>query len=467
MPRPRLLADVTPLRESAEFRRLYFGQLISFIGTQLTMVAVPYQVYVLTDSSFVVGLVSLAQVGPLLVGSLFGGAIADVRDRRRILLVTAVGSVALSAALAVNASLETPQLWPLFVLSAAAAGLSGIHGPARSASIPNLVRKDLLPAAYALWQTLMQVGSVVGPAVAGLLIADVGLASLFWIDAATYGAAFVAVLGMRPMPPLVEGGRVSLASIAEGLRYVRSNRVILGSFVIDLNAMIFGMPRALFPALGLGQYGGDAGTVGLLYAAPAAGALVGSVTTGWVGGVRRQGRAVLLAVAVWGLAITGFGLSGSLLLGLILLAVAGAADVVSAVFRNTIMQVAVPDSLRGRLSATHIAVVTGGPRLGDLEAGAVAAVAGPRFSVVSGGLACVAGVLLTKWRLPEFANQHADTALTQPDTGRAEGAALDGCAPAARPAPSSGGEGTSPLGERSEPLPWPERSERGEAERRE
>lgn len=404
----KVLADITPLRESGEFRRLYFGQLVSFIGTQLTMVAVPYQVFLITRSSFVVGLVSLVQVGPLLVGSLFGGALADVRDRRRILLITAIGSVLISAGLALNASLDRPRLWPLFVLSGAAAGLSGVHGPARSAAIPNLVGKDLLPAAYALWQTLMQVGSVLGPAIAGVLIARAGLASLFWIDAVTYGAAFVAVLGMRPLRPDGHGGKVSLASIAEGLRYVRSNRAILGTFVIDLNAMIFGMPRALFPALGLGQYAGDAGTVGLLYAAPAAGALVGSLTTGWVGGVRCQGRAVLVAVAVWGAAIAGFGLSRSLAVGLVLLAVAGAADVVSAVFRNTIMQVAVPDSLRGRLSATHIAVVTGGPRLGDLEAGAVAAVAGPRFSVVSGGLACIAGVLVVGALLPEFARQRAD-----------------------------------------------------------
>jgi MFS family permease len=288
------------------------------------------------------------------------------------------------------------------VTTALAAGVSGMDRPARSAALPNLVSRDSLPAAYALWQILLQVGAVAGPALAGILVVKFGLSTVYWIDAATYSVGFFAVVRMRPLPPIGGGTRAGLSSIFEGFRFLRPRKELIGVFVIDLDAMIFGLPRALFPALAASVFGGGAGTVGLLFAAPGAGALVGAVTTGWVSRVRRQGMAVLVAVALWGLAITFFGLTASLPLALVLLAIAGAADVISAVFRNTILHLIVPDSLRGRLSALQIAVVTGGPRLGDTEAGAVAAVTSPRFSVVSGGLACVAGVVLVAWLLPEF-----------------------------------------------------------------
>ena len=400
----RFFVDTTPLRESRQYRLLYIGQLVSFLGRQLTVVAVPFQVFEMTDSSLAVGLVSLVQLGPLIVCSLVGGSIADAVDRRKLLLLMQACLAVTSVGLAINAAgwLGGPAVWPLFVFTAAAAGLSGVDSPTRSAAIPSLVRREQLPAALALNQTLIQVGQVLGPALAGLVIARVSLAAAYWLDAVTFVGAGVALLLMAPMVPEGGGTRAGLASIGEGVRYLKGRRALQGTFLIDINAMVFGMPRALFPAMAERVFGGGAGVVGLLYAAPGAGALVGALTTGWVSGVRRQGRAVLVAVAAWGAAIALFGLVSWLPLALFFLAVAGASDVISAVFRNTILQLSVPDRLRGRLSAIHIAVVTGGPRLGDAEAGAVAALAGTRVSVVSGGLVCMAGVAVLARLLPEL-----------------------------------------------------------------
>ena len=397
-----MLVDIAPLRHR-QFRLLFGGQLVSFVGSQLTMVAVPVQVFELTGSSLAVGLVSLAQVVPLVLGSLVGGAVADRFDRRRLLLLMQVALAATGAGLALNARLgQDAALWPVVALSATAAGLSGVDRPARSALIPSLVAVDLLPAAYSLWQIHLQVGSVVGPALAGGLLARLGLAAVYWIDVATFAVAFLAVSRMHPAPPAGGGTPVGLGSIVEGLRFVRQRPVLAGVFLVDVNAMVLGMPRALFPELAERLYQGGPGVVGLLFAAPGAGALLGALFTGWVGSVRRQGMAVLVAVAAWGAAIAGFGLVRWLPLGLALLGLAGAADVVSAVFRNTILQTSTPDHLRGRLSSIQIAVVTGGPRVGDFEAGAVAAVAGARFSVVSGGVGCVVGAALLGWLLPQF-----------------------------------------------------------------
>ena len=398
----RLFSDITPLQESRQYRLLYLGELVAFLGSQLTVVAVPLQVYLLTRSSLAVGLVGLAQLFPLLACSLVGGAVVDAVDRRVLLVWVQLARGALSAGLAVNALQPRPALWPLYLLTAAGAGLQAVDGPARTAAVPALVRRELLPAAAALHQILMNVCLVAGPSLAGLIVGRASFAAAYLVDVGTFTVASVLALALRPLPPGEGSARAGLASVREGLRFLRGRRALQGCFVIDLDAMVFGMPRALFPALGTGLFHGGPGTVGLLYAAPGAGALLGALTAGWVGGVRRQGRAVLLAVAAWGLAITFLGLVAWLPLALALLAVAGAADVVSAVFRNTILQMTVPDGLRGRLSAIHIAVVTGGPRLGDAEAGSVAALAGPRFSVVSGGLACLAGVALIAWRFREL-----------------------------------------------------------------
>ncbi|HEY1916677.1 MAG TPA: MFS transporter [Streptosporangiaceae bacterium] len=406
-PLSRLLIDITPLRRSRDFRALIFGELISVLGTQLTAVAVPYQVYLLTHSSLDVGLVSLAQLFPLVFGSLIGGSVIDAVDRRRMLLVVAALMALCSTGLALNADLG-PALWPLFLFPALSAGLSGSDGAARSTIVPKLVRRSEVPTANAMFQTLFQLGGVIGPAVAGLLLAGAGVRFIYWMDVASFAAVLIAVFLMSPQPPA--GGQEhppGLRSIVQGFTFLRGRQSIQGAYLIDINAMVFGMPRALFPALASTVFGGGAATVGFLYAAPGAGALVGAVTTGWVGRVRRQGRAVIIAVIVWGLAIAGFGVVRWLPAALVLLAVAGWADVISAVFRSTIIQLSVPDALRGRLQGVQSAVVAGGPRVGDFEAGAVAAGFGDTVSVVSGGLACVAGALILARLLPGFRRQRA------------------------------------------------------------
>jgi MFS family permease len=409
----RLLIDLAPLRRSRDLRCLVLGELVSALGTQLTTVAVPYQVYQLTRSSLDVGLVSLTQLFPLIAGSLLGGSLVDAIDRRRVLMAAQVLMAGCSAGLAVNADLGT-SLWPLFVLPALAAGFAGLDDAGRSAIVPNLVRRSEVSAANAIFQALFQFGLVAGPAVAGLLLAGAGVRFVYWMDVASFGVSLVAASLLSPQPPPAVAGvkgarphRPGLRSIVEGLGFVRGRQAIQGAYLIDVNAMVFGMPRALFPALAATRYGGGVRVLGLLYAAPGAGALLGALTTGWVSRIKRQGLAVIVAVIVWGVAITCFGLVPWLPVALALLAVAGWADVISAVFRNTIIQLAVPDALRGRLSGLQIAVVTGGPRIGDLESGAVAAGFGDTVSVVSGGLACVAGALVLARMLPGFRHQRS------------------------------------------------------------
>ena len=392
------VVDVTPLREAPGFRWLFFGFFFVQGGRQLTVVAVPYQVFELTGSTLAVGLLGLAQLVPLLILSLLGGAMADAIDRRKILMLSPIVLALTSAGLMWNALVDEPLIWPLFVLSALNAGISALDGPARQAMVPGLVGRTLLPSALALNQTLTNVAKAAFPALGGLLIATAGLGFTFGAETVFF---LVGGLFMRGIPPVaVPGGgrRIEFSSIVEGFRYLKGMRVIQAAMLLDLSAMVFGMPTALFPAIGTEVFGGDAFTVGLLYAAPGVGALIGALTSGWVAYVRRQGRAVVFAVLGWGVAIAIFGLTSSLAIGLVMLALGGAADVVSAIFRGTIIQLSTPDELRGRVSSMHMAVVAGGPRLGDLEAGAVAAVTSVRFSIVSGGLACIVAALgIARW----------------------------------------------------------------------
>jgi predicted MFS family arabinose efflux permease len=284
------------------------------------------------------------------------------------------------------------------------ASLSGIDSSARNAMLPGLVGMDLLAASNAIFQSLFQMATIVGPALAGLLLAGAGVRLIYWIDVASYVVALSAVFLIAPQPPSLgtAAARPGWRSTLEGLKFIRRSQPAQGAYVIDVNAMVFGMPRALFPALAANVFGGGATTVGLLYAAPGAGALIGALTSGWVGRVRRQGLAVIISVLIWGASIALFGGAHWLVLALVLLAVAGWADVLSAVFRNTIIQFAGPDGMRGRLMGVQMAVVAGGPRLGDLESGSVADAFGNTVSVVSGGLACIAGALLVAWALPGF-----------------------------------------------------------------
>lgn len=398
----RVVVDVNPLRRYPDFRRLWAGQIVSGIGSQLTLVAVSFEAYHLSHSTLVVGMIGLAQLFPLLAGALWGGTLADAMDRRRVLVVTQVAMAAASGGLVVNAALPHPHVWALFCCTAAGAAFQGVDWPARRSALPMLVGEDDVTPAVALQTMVQQVSLVVGPALGGVLIASMGLSAVFAIDVATFGVAFAAAVLLPALVPSGGGTPMGVRSMVEGFRHLRGERLLSASYLVDLSAMVFGMPRAVFPALGTGLFGGGAGVVGLLYAAPGAGALVGSFFTGWCTRVRHQGRAVAACVVVWGGTIGLVGVIPVLTVGLGLLAVAGAADVVSAVFRQSIQQRTVPDHLQGRLSGTFFAVVAGGPRLGDAEAGLAASVGGPEFAVWSGGLACVLGVAVLLWRAPDL-----------------------------------------------------------------
>ncbi len=372
------------------------------LGNQLTTVAIPFQVFSMTHSSLQVGLVSLAQLVPLVVGSLIGGTLGDVMDRRRLMVISSALSALAAAGLMANALLPHPSLVAIYLISALAAGLLGLASPARTAAIPRMVRPELLVAAYSFNQIVIQVATIVGPAIAGILIATVGLPWTFGLDAASFGGLLVTSLLLRPLPPQHGGQTAGLRSILAGMSYLRGRQALQGIYLIDLNAMIFGMPRALFPALAAGLFHVGPQGLGLLYAAPGIGALVGASTTGWAERVERRGRAVVVAVIIWGAAVAVMGAVPWLWVALVLLAIAGWADVISAVLRNTILQTSIPDAMRSRLSSFQMAVVQGGPRLGDAEAGAVAAVSSTELSVISGGVACVLGAIAIARLLPGF-----------------------------------------------------------------
>ncbi len=397
-----VVPDTAPLRNSPGYRRLWSGDIFATFGRHLIQVAVPIQIYSLTHSSLMVGLVSLAQLIPLIGGSLVGGVVVDAFDRRRVILVTATCLALVGVGFAVNAGLTSPMLWPIFVLAMLQSFVAGFDSPARRAALPNVVGLKQLPAAFALQQILSNTSKLGGPALAGVLIAGFGLAPAYWIYVASLSAGVIAVSGLPALRPEGGGRKAGWSSLREGLTYVRHQRMVRSIFLVDINAMVFGLPRALFPAIGLTVLGGSAATVGLLYAAPGAGALIGALTSGWVGRITRQGRAVLIAVLVWGVAMVGFGLSRHIAFALAFLMLAGAADMVSAVVRNTMLQLSTPDALRGRVTSVNKAVVSGGPLLGDMEAGAVAAATTPTISVVSGGFACIVGIALIAWRYPAF-----------------------------------------------------------------
>ncbi|WP_217634861.1 MFS transporter [Micromonospora pattaloongensis] len=405
--RRRLLADLRPLRESPHYRRLWIGQSLSGIGSQITAVAVPVQVYSLTHSSLAVGMIGLALAVPLLVLGLVGGALADAVDRRRLVLVTSVLLGAVSVGFAVQALLDLRQLWLLYALTAVQSSLVAINAPARQTFMPRLLRPELFPAASALGQLSFQISTIVGPLLAGVLIAAWGLEAAYTVDAATFVFAIYGVLRLPPMRAEGGGAKPGLRSIGEGLRFLRHQPVLAAILLVDINATVLAMPHALFPALAETQFGGGSQTVGLLYAAPAIGGVLAALFSGPLSHIRRQGAAVLLAVAVWGATIAGVGLTHTLWLAVALLAVAGAADMVSVVFRMTMMQLSTPDALLGRINGVNFVVGAGVPHLGNVRAGVVAAGIGPALSAVTGGLACVAGVVLLAFLVPRFARYDA------------------------------------------------------------
>jgi MFS family permease len=419
----RVTVDVSVLRDSRDLRLLILGELFSGLGAQAALVAIPFQVYVLTHSAALVGLLGIVELIPIVAGSLIGGAVADrVGDRRRLMLVGQAVVMVSAAGLAAGAFLGDPPIVLIFVLAGALAGGSTIDNVTRSAIIPALAG-DRLRAALSLNYGLYQVAAVVGPGLGGLVIAWQGVGAAYAADAAGFLAMIAVTLALPKLPPApTDAEHPPLArSIAEGVRFVRRERALMGSFAIDLVAMTFGMPRALFAVLALTVFDAGASGTGLLYASVAAGATVAALTTGWVEHARWLGRIVIGAVLAWGLAIAAAGLMPTIWLAALLLAVAGAADSISAVCRAIINQSVTPEELRGRMSAIFMLVVTSGPRLGDLESGIAASLTSATVAVVSGGLVCVAGVFAVMAAFPALAAFDGRQGLAgPPETARGE-----------------------------------------------
>ena len=413
---PRIHADTTALRESRELRSLVLGNFVSGMGTQASLVALPYQLYVQTGSPLLTGLLGAAELGPLVAMALLGGALADRFDRRRLLLLDQIALVVIAAALCAAALTGETPTWLLYVLGGLMAGFGAVQNVTRSAIVPNLVRPALLRSALAVNYGLYQLTMVLGPGLGGLLISAGGVELAYAVDAISCAAMVVGVVRIRPQPPIrdEEEPLVSIGrSIADGLRFVRRSRALLGSFAIDLNAMAFGMPRALFPVLAVSVYHAGASGTGLLFASVSAGATVAALTTRWLEHVRRLGLIVIAAVTAWGVAITLAAAVPSLWFAAAMLALAGAADSVSAVCRNVINQTLTPDAMRGRMSSIYSLVVTSGPRVGDIESGAVASLTSARFSMASGGIACIAGVGIIMLAFPQLAAFDLERSETQ------------------------------------------------------
>ncbi|MER7913504.1 MFS transporter [Streptomyces sp. NPDC096068] len=388
--RRRLFADLTPLRTSVHYRRLWFGSTVSWVGQGMTALAVSLQVYDITGSPFSVGLVGLFSLVPLVVFGLYGGAIADTVDRRKLGLASATGSAVLSVALAGAAFAGFHRVWFLYAIVALQAVCAALNSPARSAMIPRLLPPEQLRAANALNSMVMTFGTLVGPSLGGLIVGLAGYQTAYLVDAVAFTASLYAMWRLPSMLPDRKG--TERASVLDGLRFLATRPNLRMTFFSDFCAMILAHPRALFPAVAVLWYGGDAKTAGLLVAAPAFGALLGGVLSGWQGRIRHHGQAILIAVACWGTAIAVFGLTRNLWLGLLFLALAGYSDTVSMIFRNTMMQVAAPDEMRGRLQGVFIVVVAGGPRLGDFLAGSAADLTSPAVAITGGGIACVVAV---------------------------------------------------------------------------
>ena len=397
------MADITPLRESPAFRRLWLGSAVSALGSQLTLVAVSLEVYRLTQDSLYVGLLSLFALVPLVFGGLLGGSIADAHDRRTVALLASSVLWLTTAALALQAWLEVGNVWLLYALVAVQSGAQAINQPARSAIIPVLVRKELLPAANALSMMIFGLTMTAGPLLAGVLVAWAGFGWTYTIDVISFAFAFWALLKLPSMPPGEHARPAGLRSVVEGFRFLGTRPNLRMTFVIDLVAMIFAQPRALLPAIGALMIGGGEATVGILLASMAVGAFLAGLFSGPLGGVRRQGAAVVWSVMGWGGSVAAFGLvvvlaghSGDDGVGVWLLpaalccALAGIADSVSAVFRTTILQASTPDHLRGRLQGVFVVVVAGGPRIGDMLAGGATKLLNEGWVLLLGGVLCIA-----------------------------------------------------------------------------
>jgi MFS family permease len=401
--------DFTPLKVSADFRRLFVGQAISEFGTQITFVAVPFQVYERTGSTAMVGLLALTELIPLVVLPMVGGTIADAVERRRMLMIAHAVTATLSVALAVNAFLPEPRVWILFVFSFLWASSYSLYSPALRAWPARLLTPDLYTSALALEVVYYQSAALIGPALAGVLIVTVGVGWAYVLDAISYIAVIVALAGMHPSPPTAKHLSIGWSAITEALRFLRGKQVLQGTFWIDLNAMIFGLPVALYPAFVLDVLHASPAVLGLLYSAEALGALLVALLSGRAKHVRRQGLVTIIACMCWGAGIVGFGLAGTLWLALLFLMLASASDMVSGLYRDAILKTVTPDAMRGRLEGLSLSVVGTGPSLGNAEAGFLASLTSVRTSIVSGGVACIIGagilaILLPRYRRYDAAN---------------------------------------------------------------
>ncbi len=396
---------------SRDYRRLWIGNTVSQLGQQMTAVTIAIQVYALTGSTFAVGLVGLFALVPLIAFGLYGGAFADAFDRRKLALVASFGLWSLSLVLVAQAVLDLRWVWLLYVVVALQSGCFAVNNPTRASIIPRLIPKEYLPAANALNMASFNLGFTLGPLLGALAIGAAGYRFAYSIDAVTFTAALYALFRLPPIPPQpLEGElptRPGLTSVIEGFRFLRNARNIRMTFILDLCAMVLAQPRALFPAVAGGFFGGGVRTVGLLQAAPAIGSLIAFTFSGWVSKIRRQGVAIAVCVIVYGASVAAFGFARALWLGVVLLAMSGAADMVSAAYRSTILQVAAPDNLRGRLQGVFTVVVAGGPRMGDFLAGSTAALTTPTIALAVGGLACIIGVTIAMAREPAFARYDA------------------------------------------------------------
>jgi MFS family permease len=392
--------DAGLLRRRRDFRLLVLGQTVSEAGSMATFVALPFQTYELTGSSLAVGLLGVAEFVPVLVLALVGGALADAFDRRRLVQIAEIGAAVVAGALLLNAVLPDPQVWVLYAASALMAAFTALRRPPLDALIPRLVERDELKAASAIQFSFHNLATISGPALGGVLIAAAGLGVTYGVDVVSFALSLVVLTMMRTPPPPPDAAPPSLRTIREGVRYASSRQELIGTYLVDMNAMFFGMPMALFPAIAKG-YGG-AEVLGLLYAAPSVGSIVVTLTSGWTKHVHRHGRAVAYGAAAWGAAIAAFGFADVLWLALACLAIAGGMDTISGIFRATIWNETIPDHLRGRLAGVEMISWSSGPLLGDAEAGALAALTSVRASVVAGGAACIAGTVVLVLALPRF-----------------------------------------------------------------
>jgi MFS family permease len=397
----RVAIDLTPLRVSPRFRILFLGHFAAAMGAQAMVIVVAWQVKELTGSPAAVGLIGAVELIPMIFLSLFGGALADAADRRKVLVICDAGQLVMAALLLLNAHLDRPNLVAVYVLAALVAVFSSLGQPSLWAMTPRLVGEKHYPAASALESSSYSLAAILGPTIGGLLIAAGDSAQLAYLFAvATYLASVASLVMLGPVPPSPGAPQAGLRAIADGFRYLKGKPVLQGTYILDFIAMVFGMPRALFPFFA-DEFGGDQ-YLGLLYAAPAVGALVASVLSGWVGHVRRHGLGVIGSVVAWGLAIFAFGISPGIWWAVLFLALAGGADLFSVIFRRTIWATLISDEYRGRLGGIAWANVRTGPVLGDVESGVMARLTSIRFSAASGGLACVAGAVIAAVLLPAF-----------------------------------------------------------------